>query len=85
MKNRSNALLLAMLTSISFNAHALCVNPDGSLDDASMSPSTVAVEMLPACVDSSPETVNAPVPESRTAMSSEAKTVQPTREAKIAE
>jgi hypothetical protein len=41
--------------------------------------------MLTACVDSASKTVNAPVPGSRTAMSSEAEAIQPTSEAKIAE
>jgi hypothetical protein len=46
---RSRHILLAILASISLNVHALCVNPDGSLDDASVPDGSVAKEMLPAC------------------------------------
>ncbi|OZA14981.1 MAG: hypothetical protein B7X94_00125 [Hydrogenophilales bacterium 17-62-8] len=84
MKHRSNALLLAVLASISFNAHALCVNPDGSLDDASMSPSTIAVETLPLCAEPTPKTANASEPGSRDAMlHTSAEAVQPVGKAKI--
>ena len=45
------AVLLAGLglAGLSLTAHALCVNPDGSLDDPSVTSSTVATDMLPTC------------------------------------
>lgn len=49
MKQSLHALLLATLAGLTFNANALCVNPDGSLDDASVPDGSVAKEMLPAC------------------------------------
>jgi hypothetical protein len=60
MKTRSKTLLLIILAGLTVNAHALCVNPDGTLDDASMSPSTIAVEMLPACETPASKTVDLP-------------------------
>lgn len=77
MKKRSNALLLLVLAGVAFNAHALCVNPDGSLDDPSMSPSTIAVEELPACGDSASKTVNAPAPGASQGKPHKAEPVQP--------
>lgn len=49
MKRSRHTLLLAILAGLSLNAQALCVNPDGSLDDASVPDGSVAKEMLPAC------------------------------------
>lgn len=43
------SVLFAVLAGVAFNAYALCANPDGSLDDASVSKETIAVDMLPAC------------------------------------
>lgn len=48
MKRRYYTLLV-ILAGFSLNAHALCVKPDGSLDDASVPEGSVAKEMLPAC------------------------------------
>lgn len=48
MKRRRHTLLV-ILAGFSLNVHALCVNPDGSLDDASVPEGSVAKEMLPAC------------------------------------
>jgi hypothetical protein len=42
-------LAITTLLSISCGAHALCVNPDGSLDDRSMNTASIDREMLPAC------------------------------------
>src|SRR5512147_1894717 len=82
MKNCSSALLLAILAGTTFNAHALCVNPDGSLDDPSMSPSTIAVEELPACGNPPSKTAKAPALESRPVMQQKAGPVQSVIKAK---
>lgn len=47
--NAIKTVLFVMTLIIANTANALCVNTDGSLDDKSMSPETVAVEMLPQC------------------------------------
>jgi hypothetical protein len=49
MKTPSRPLFLIAIAGLSLNAHALCMNQDGSLDDASMSPSTIALDVLPPC------------------------------------
>ena len=54
MKNTPSALLLSALAGFALNAHALCVNPDGSLDDASIPEGMVSIDVLPACDDPAP-------------------------------
>jgi hypothetical protein len=49
MKNPSRPLFLIVIAGLSLNAHALCMNQDGSLDDPSFSPSTIALDVLPPC------------------------------------
>lgn len=83
MKNCSSALLLAILAGITFNAHALCVNPDGSLDDPSMSPSTIAVEELPACANLATKTAKDTALDSHAGMQKKTEPVQPAIKAKI--
>lgn len=56
MKSSIQSMLLITLTAATFNAHALCINSDGSLDDPSMSPSSIATDMLPACEKSQDQT-----------------------------
>ena len=56
-------LLMLTIAGLSLNAHAVCVMPDGSLDDKSASAATVAVEMLPACERSAPPAVGTPAAE----------------------
>lgn len=58
MKKYLHSLLFVVLTGAAINAHALCMNPDGSLDDASVLlddtsvPSDlIATDVLPACLD----------------------------------
>lgn len=57
MKKRATASLMLVIAGLSLNAHALCVNPDGSLDDKSVPPGSIAVEMLPVCQNAAPATV----------------------------
>lgn len=64
MKKHPPVLLLIALAGLAFNAHALCFNPDGSLDDASVLVSSVAVEVLPACETPSATTAENPASES---------------------
>lgn len=49
MKNSAAALLGLGLVGVAMNAHALCINPDGSLDDSSIPPSSVVMDMVPTC------------------------------------
>jgi hypothetical protein len=63
MKKHPHVLLLIVLAGLAFNAHALCVNPDGSLDDASVPVASVSVEVLPACEISSAKAADATAPE----------------------
>ena len=63
MKKQPHVLLLIVLAGLAFNAHALCVNPDGSLDDASVPVANVSVEVLPACESPSAKAADAPAPE----------------------
>ncbi len=49
MKTLATALFGLSLAGLTLNAYALCVKPDGSLDDPSMSPGSVAIEMVPSC------------------------------------
>ncbi len=51
-------VLYCTLFGISGGAHALCVMPDGSLDDVSMSPGTIAMDMVPPCAVSGPAAEN---------------------------
>ena len=51
MRRRLQSLLFAVLTGAAINAHALCVYPDGSLDDASVPLGTISTDVLPACQD----------------------------------
>lgn len=46
------------LLSVSAGAYALCMNADGTLDDLSVSPGTINVEMLPACESPAPNSAN---------------------------
>ena len=85
MKKCSNGLIMAILAGLTFNAHALCVNPDGSLDDPSMSPSTIAVEELPACGDPAPKAVDTPASAPALATPHKAEPVQPAIQAKTNE
>lgn len=43
------AMVAASLLGLSCGVHALCLNPDGSLDDASMSAESIDLGSLPAC------------------------------------
>jgi hypothetical protein len=58
MKKRPHLPLLIAVCSLAFNAHALCMNPDGSLDDASVSASTIAMDVLPACGNPASSTIH---------------------------
>jgi hypothetical protein len=49
MKKLAATLFGLGLAGLAMNAHALCVNPDGSLDDSSVPPGSVVMDMLPAC------------------------------------
>lgn len=49
MKHSVQSMLFAVLAGVAINAHALCVNLDGSLDDASVTREAIAVDILPAC------------------------------------
>lgn len=51
MKYSLQSVLFAVLAGVAVNAHALCVNADGTLDDASVPKETIAVDMLPACTE----------------------------------
>lgn len=53
MKYSLQSLLFAVLAGVAIQAqaHDLCINPDGSLNDASVSKEVIAVDMLPACKD----------------------------------
>ncbi len=55
-------LSLMVLLGISGGANALCVKPDGSLDDPSMSPGSIAMDMVPQCEDSAPAAENVQSP-----------------------
>lgn len=43
------ALAIAVILGVSSGAHALCLNPDGSLDDSSMNTASIDRGLLPAC------------------------------------
>lgn len=63
MKKHASALLMLAVTGLSLNAHALCVNPDGSLDDRSVPTGSVVADMLPACGNAAPNiAATAPAP-----------------------
>lgn len=49
MKKNAGVLFGLGLASFALNAHALCVNPDGSLDDPSVPPESVAMDVMPSC------------------------------------
>lgn len=49
MKKFASVLFVLSLAGLTLNAYALCVNPDGSLDDPSMSPGSIAMDMVPSC------------------------------------
>ena len=49
MKNTFHAFTLAALFTLSFTAQALCINPDGSLDDSSMESALIDKGLLPEC------------------------------------
>ena len=51
MRKYLHSLLFVVLTGAAINAHALCMNPDGSLDDASVPMGTISTDVLPACQD----------------------------------
>ena len=51
MRKYLHSLLFVVLTGAAINAHALCMNPDGSLDDASVPLGTISTDVLPACQD----------------------------------
>jgi len=51
MRRCLHSLLFVVITGAAINAHALCVNPDGSLDDASVPLGTISTDVLPACQD----------------------------------
>lgn len=65
MKKPSRTLFLIVIAGLSLNAHALCVNQDGSLDDSSVPPSTISVDMLPTC-DKQTDKVHPPIAGSAT-------------------
>lgn len=50
ISNVLKPLVLATLLAINSGAHALCVNPSGSLDDSSMETAIIDRSLLPACV-----------------------------------
>lgn len=58
MKLSLNTAFAAALLATSFGAHALCVKPDGSLDDPSVSPEYHSLDVLPACGNSSAVSAN---------------------------
>ncbi len=47
----------AVLLVAAVNAHALCMSPDGSLDDVSVPGESIALNVLPACNDQAAEIV----------------------------
>lgn len=49
MKYPLQSMLFVALVGVAVNAQALCMNPDGSLDDASVTKESLAVDTLPAC------------------------------------
>lgn len=49
MKKFASVLSGLSLAGLALNAYALCVNPDGSLDDPSMSSGSIAMDMVPSC------------------------------------
>lgn len=49
MKSLATTLIGLSLAGLTLNAYALCVKPDGSLDDPSMSPGSIAMDMVPSC------------------------------------
>jgi hypothetical protein len=51
MRKYLHSLLFVVLTGAAINAHALCMNPDGSLDDASVPLGTISTDVLPTCQD----------------------------------
>lgn len=67
MRTPMQFLLTVVLAGMAFNAHALCVKPDGSLDDASLSRDFVAMDMLPACKNSESKKVDTPKADPSTA------------------
>ena len=81
MKKRPHALFLIILSGLAFNAHALCVNQDGTLDDASVPASTVVVDVLPACKDPSIKQVGAQAPESNLAAQRNSESISPATKA----
>ena len=82
MKKLPHALLPIILAGLAFNAHALCVNQDGTLDDASVPASSVVVDVLPACEDPSTKQVSAQASESNLAAQRNSESISPVTKAK---
>lgn len=61
MKKLAAALFGLSLAGVTLNSYALCVNPDGSLDDPSMSPGSIAMDMVPSCDATSTSGASAPL------------------------
>ena len=49
MNKFAGTLLALGLAGAAMNAHALCVKPNGSLDDPSVPPGAVVMDMVPPC------------------------------------
>lgn len=81
MKYPLQSVLFAVLAGVTVNVHALCVNPDGSLDDASVSREPIAVDVLPACKDQ--EATGAGTPQGDEAAGKQLVPAQPADVAKI--
>lgn len=57
MKKLATALFGLGLAGLTLNAYALCVKPDGSLDDPSVTPGSVVMDMVPSCSATGPSGV----------------------------
>lgn len=82
MKNSLQSLLVVVLAGVAFNAHALCVNSDGSLDDASVSEETIAVDILPDCEYPKAKAAGAPKPGAVTGKQNNPEPAQPAEKIK---
>lgn len=74
MKKHASALLMLVITGLSLNAHALCVKPDGSLNDSSVPAGSVVADMLPACGSAAPSAAAADPAPSKNAGTAPAQT-----------
>lgn len=53
--NKTAAILFGLgLAGLTLNAHALCVNADGTLSDPSIPTGSLALDVMPSCEPTSP-------------------------------